>query len=1214
MMESEVLMRRNFWSRTAPRRSLQGLAALAMCALASAADAQSEKRVALVVGNGAYGSLPLLPNPSRDASLLADQLRALDFQVIEVVDSDLGSMVDAVRSFGREAEGAAAALFFYAGHGVQNAGENYLLPVDAEIAETADLRYETMALSLVMEELEEARADISLVILDACRDNPLTDQADTRSIGSEQGLATVRGATGTLIAYATAPGEVAYDGLGDHSPFSSSLAEWIDEPGLEIGLMFRRIRQDVVEATDGLQVPWIEEAIIGDFYFVPGERVAAPLQPGTPRPFDIADSDTVFWRTIEEMTTEQQRRAGLNLYLQVFGNGQFAAEARQQLAALDAGNAIASDKLMAEVAPPGAGAFTDVIFWESIKQAPTADELEDYLSAYPDGLFAGEATERLKEMRRAPAGGEDFQVASILQIPFGASAYPLGFRQTVADRAIGPDLTARVDSMPDAGAVVVAGREVVLGDQLRGADLEDANYYPPRGITGPLGDFGVAVTEQNGVETLLAATIDVGLSEAPVRQVAASAGIGPVPMTLALPPELGKDPTVVTIEALPHRVRLLTPTAELTPGVQFNVASYVDVALAVPEGANGDLGEIVYSFQQPTRGIAAGQQEQVRESIQIAGLQPDYEVQSEFDAYLGVGSQPLPVTLPDDPSAKVLIEELPFGNIALANGEKIAVGDYLDADKLDGIQFEAHRHIEGPVGQFAYSYREGDERLVQAIGVKASVHDCDHLASDPFDDSRVTDGRWLWNVRGDGRKVESFIDSAAALLACLSAADQFPDVDRFRLQVGRAYAARYDFEATLPWIKPLVEKGDPRALTGMGKLYEEGAGVPQSYEKAFEYYKRSAELGYIGGIHSVGKAYRDGLGVRRDYEQGAYWIEKAADWGFVWAQLNMAKIYLRGLGVRQDDGKAVAWFQKAVEQNNGWGMIMLGHLYLDGRGVPQSVDKAIELFQRATDAGHLEFGDIQLAKLFLDGKHVEKNPEKAVEYLKRGLAKYESGNAKVELAKLMLNGTGLPADPAGGLALLEEVAAGEEEKAAAYAMTTMARAFETGDALPADSARSVNLYQQAAELGDLSARERVARYHRSGKGLPKDPAKARALFESVAIDGHAWSALHLADMQLRGEGGPVDIESALAWLGRVHRQAGNDQLRQQVADRLQQIPAQQQLRAIQAWLKAEGFDPGPVDGLMGSATREAIIAFEGSRGLVPKGEPSPVLLAELSPK
>ena len=1204
-------MRQQAWSFFNPKRDLPGLAVAAMCLIASTAGAQEDRRVALVVGNGDYSSVTPLPNPSQDADLLADQLRALEFEVIEVIDADHDSMVGAVREFGRKAKDASAALFYYAGHGLQNAGENYLLPVDAAIESEADLRYESMALSIVMEELAYADADISLVILDACRDNPLVDSSGTRSIGEDGGLATVRGATGTLIAYATAPGKVAYDGAGSNSPFSSSLAEWIAEPGLEIGLMFRRVRQDVVEATNGLQVPWIEEAIIGDFYFVDGDRVAAPVASGGPRPFDIADADSVFWRTIEEMTTEQQRRAGLSLYLQVFPVGKFVDEANQQLAALDAGTVIAEDKMMAEVAAPGAGAFTDLIFWESIKADPTVADLERYLYEYPDGLFAGEALARLDSLRFG--GGEEVQVASILNVPYGVDQFPMGFRQAVAERAIGGDVLAEVKTLPEAGRVEVAGREVGLGDAVATADLQTASYYPEVGLTGPMGDFAVSVPEQATIDTVLSAKVEVGLDQEPIRTVAASSGIGPVPMTLTLPPAIGDQRTTVKIDALPHRVRLLTPTAELTPGIEFAMNGSIDVALAVPEGAEGDLGEIVYSFQQPTRGVTVQPGETVRESIEVAGLTPDYDVQTEFDAYLGVGAQALPMSLPADLSTKVLIEELPFGDVKLKDGGDLAVGDYLDAEALSDVTFEAHRHMAGPAGQFVYSYKDDQNRLVQAIGIKASVHDCDLLATDPFDEDRVTDGRWLWRVRGDGRKVETFIDSAAAILACLSAADQFPNVDRFRRQVARAYAGEYDFESGLPWLLPLAEKGDPGALAGMGRIYAEGAGVPQSYEKSYEFYRRSADLGYVGATHEVGKALRDGRGVRRDYEEGAYWIRQAADWGFVWAQLNLAKLYLQGTGVRQDDGQAVAWLQKAIEQGNGWGMVMLGDLHLEGRGVPQSTERAMALYQRASDEG-LEFGDVELANLYLQGQYVEKDPEKAVELLQGALEKFESNNAKIELAKLMMQGKGMPADVQGGLDLLQSVIDAGEPKSAGKALTRMARAYENGRGVPEDPARALDLYRQAAELSHKGALERLGHLYREGKGVPQDPATARGYFEKAASVGDARSAFYLAAMQLRGEGGPVDVEGALAWFGRVFRQAGKTELRDRVVEELAKVSTADQVRTIQTWLAEEGYNPGPIDGMMGTATRDAIRAFETSRGFVPKGEPSVQVLAELSPR
>ncbi|MGI9493379.1 MAG: caspase family protein [Geminicoccaceae bacterium] len=235
-----------------------------------------------MIGNGSYETIPTLDNPRRDATLIAEKLSTVGFDVDLVLDSDYLSLMQRVRSFGYRAHGADAALFYYAGHGIQADGSNYLLPVDADLGRIADLPYQTLPLSLVMGELEFADARINLVVLDACRDNPLTrslkGSSGTRNVSISEGLASIKRASGTFIAYATAPGEVAYDGHGtQNSPFTRALADWIEKPDLEIALMFRRVREQVVAATNGKQVPWVEEAILGDFYFRPkGTTVAIP--------------------------------------------------------------------------------------------------------------------------------------------------------------------------------------------------------------------------------------------------------------------------------------------------------------------------------------------------------------------------------------------------------------------------------------------------------------------------------------------------------------------------------------------------------------------------------------------------------------------------------------------------------------------------------------------------------------------------------------------------------------------------------------------------------------------------------------------------------------------------------------------------------------------------------------------------------------------------
>ncbi len=316
------------------RSFLTALALVAFLASAASVPARAE-RVALVIGNGDYEHIPDLANPANDARVIADTLRLTGFTVLEASDADRMGMEQAIRQFGAEARGAEAALFFYAGHGLQYGDRNYLLPVGATADEPADLRYEAVPLDLVMAELDEAAADVSLVILDACRDNPLVTRlaerasALGRSVETGRGLAVVRGAAGTLIAYATAPGDIALDGDGQNSPFTTALAEWLPQPGMEVGLMFRKVREAVIESTGGSQVPWVEEAILGEFYFVPQpDAVTGPV----PEAETADQAETLFWATV----AESENAADFEAYLRRFPDGVFAELARNRIDEIEA--------------------------------------------------------------------------------------------------------------------------------------------------------------------------------------------------------------------------------------------------------------------------------------------------------------------------------------------------------------------------------------------------------------------------------------------------------------------------------------------------------------------------------------------------------------------------------------------------------------------------------------------------------------------------------------------------------------------------------------------------------------------------------------------------------------------------------------------------------------------------------------------------------------
>ena len=231
-----------------------------------------EKRVALVIGNSAYRSVPALPNAGRDANAIATALRSVGFQTVDL-EADLSreKLVDALHSFARLAEQADWALIYYAGHGIEIGGVNYLIPVDARLETDRDVQFEALPLDQVLATVEPAKK-LRIVLLDACRENPFASQmrrtVATRSIG--RGLARVEPEGGTLVGFAAKHGEVALDGDGNNSPFATAFIKRVAVPGVEISKLFRLIRDDVLGATGGKQEPFVYGSLPGDdFYFNP---------------------------------------------------------------------------------------------------------------------------------------------------------------------------------------------------------------------------------------------------------------------------------------------------------------------------------------------------------------------------------------------------------------------------------------------------------------------------------------------------------------------------------------------------------------------------------------------------------------------------------------------------------------------------------------------------------------------------------------------------------------------------------------------------------------------------------------------------------------------------------------------------------------------------------------------------------------------------------
>ncbi|CAN7532037.1 caspase family protein [Mesorhizobium sp. LjNodule214] len=383
------------------------LASLGAQAAAPDAAAPDTKRVALVIGNSKYVHAVALPNPANDAHLIASTLRNAGFEVIEGVDQDNAGMHSLISRFTEQSYDADLAVIFYAGHGMQVDGKNFLIPVDAELTSPAYLKTRTVQIDEFMAALPSDPA-VGVIILDACRDNPLARTLaaalpKSRSLGS--GLAPIEaraegvGTGGILIAYATDPGAIAFDGNGVNSPYSTALARHLTEPGIEIQSALTRVRGEVTETTKGRQRPW-HNASLGREVFIGKPVVAAPAaKPATDAAGAAAATAPALvvgeppsWEVEQRLWDEASKRNSVpfyEAYLEQFPSGRFATVARlsidelkdpkaedRQVAALDTDEANANS---------GSAVRTSVGISDDMKQALGSEVTESAIGLDREG-------------------------------------------------------------------------------------------------------------------------------------------------------------------------------------------------------------------------------------------------------------------------------------------------------------------------------------------------------------------------------------------------------------------------------------------------------------------------------------------------------------------------------------------------------------------------------------------------------------------------------------------------------------------------------------------------------------------------------------------------------------------------------------------------------------------------------------------------------------
>jgi hypothetical protein len=335
----------------------------------------ADRRVALVIGNSTYQNAPVLPNPTRDAKAIAATLKEGGFAVVSA-HNDLGnlSFKRAMRQFEDAATDADIVVVFYAGHGIEIRGVNFMIPVDAKLASDRDAEDEAITLDRLLQSVEGARR-LGLVILDACRDNPFArnmKRARTAALRAiSPGLSAVEPSTSnTLIAYAARAGTAAEDGLGDHSPFTTALINHLFVKGLDIRLAFGRVRDEVIKATRGRQEPFVYGSMGGESVSL----IPAPAQA------TIATVDPQGERADYELVEKIGTKRAWEVFLTQHPKGFYAELARQQI-----------DKLAAlepaKPAPAPTPSSEERRVWDRIKDASNAAQLRDFIKQYPSSTL-----------------------------------------------------------------------------------------------------------------------------------------------------------------------------------------------------------------------------------------------------------------------------------------------------------------------------------------------------------------------------------------------------------------------------------------------------------------------------------------------------------------------------------------------------------------------------------------------------------------------------------------------------------------------------------------------------------------------------------------------------------------------------------------------------------------------------------------------------------
>lgn len=855
--------------------------------------ADSTSRVALVIGNSAYRSVAPLPNPVNDAELVAEKLWEAGFEVIETTDGDREKMLADLATFRSRLREGSEALFYYAGHGVQIGGRNYLLPVSVAPQSVEELVDQSLDAQLFVDIMSNSGAKLNIVLLDACRNNPFGEitEAEAETIASraislgasreevsrglEQlsqssrgGLAEMTaGDTETVISFATAPGSVAYDGEGRHSPYTQAIADNISEPGLEIIDLFRRIRGHVRETTGGEQITWTTSTLESRFYFNPlvddlrtattGMSIASDTLGGLP-PRRIIDR--TFWRSIRE----SDRPEAFASYIRTMPTGAFVEDAKERLSALG-GNPdeiLVSDTSLPEIAPRSADRA----------QGSARDEIAAALDS------------------------------AQLTIPIGVGQKPI-------ESDNGESSWIYVESASRLGVVTEGSGKPLHGGTVHWLPKDDQLAYTPQvGSNGGRDKFRSIALRNEGDTAPIEAQLDVYVDACDI------------------------------LAGNPYDSQRVTAGTR-----QFIIDRNFDAAIEVCEIAVANYPDVVRFWAQLARAYrSAGDYDRAIEWQQKA-VDADY---ASAMVYLGQMHLDAQAVAQDNARAKELFE------IAADRGETAAytalawiyragVGvpqDYAQA--LDFYRQGADLGNDWAMTNIAEFYQKGfgvDQDANEAVTWYTAAAKSGELTAQTrlarmyqtgdgipqdFEQARfwfeTAAGRGVPNaltrlgiMYENGQGVDKDVEAAVRLFTRAARED---DAEAF-YRLGRVYASRHPLFDDPGRAAALFERAIDGRVYGaereLGRLLFEGRGVSKDMPRARELFAAAADKN-PWAARDAGRAYVSSDGAEPDFGEAARWFRIAAEGGVPWAALDLARLTEAGRGVPQDRLAALIWYATAT--------------------------------------------------------------------------------------------------------------------------------------------------------------------------------------------------------------------------------------------------------------------------------------------------------------